>query len=483
MNYMVCRLYVFIAAIVFTGSAWSASAPNIIMIVVDDMRIDEYGAGGHPYLSTPNIDRIAREGATFSRAYHATPLCSPNRASILTGQYSSRHGILDNTSRSYASHKLELFPQQLQKSGYKTAHVGKWHMGNDASPRPGYDYWVSFQGQGRSKNPILYENGKLGEVKGYITDIFTDRAVSFIRRESQSPFFLYIGHKAVHPDSRQLDDGNVDINYGSRFIPADRHKGSYDKKFVERRPNHGFSREDSKGKPVLSRALEFKNSAEIQRRFGKLIGDDVSESSIRRRAEMIRSVDEGLGRIFETLEQRNILENTLVVLTTDNGYFYGEHGLTVERRLPYEEAIRAPLLMRYPKLIPSGVTIDGFASSVDLAPTVLDIAGVEIPRSVQGVSLKPQLKPGGNSVRDRVLVEYHGHENPMPWTAKLDYRAILKGNYKYIKWLRYDGEAELYDLSADPYEQHNLIADKPSQAVLADLKHELDQLVLKSMGM
>ncbi len=161
--------------------------PNFVMIVVDDLRFDEIVVGGHPYLQTPNIDRLAAEGAIFTSAYHSTPLCSPNRASILTGQYVSRHGILDNISRRYASHRLDLFPKELQKAGYSTAHVGKWHMGNDPTPRPGYDYWVSFAGQGKTNDPDLYEDGRTHSVKGYITDIFTDRVIDFIKRSDAVP--------------------------------------------------------------------------------------------------------------------------------------------------------------------------------------------------------------------------------------------------------------------------------------------------------
>ena len=176
------------------------------------MRFDEYGAGGHPYLETPHIDALAASGATFRNAYHTTPLCSPNRACILTGQYASRHGIVDNTSRSYASHRLRTFARELQRAGYETAHVGKWHMGNDPTPRPGYDYWVSFAGQGDISDPELFENGRLQRVPGYITDLLTDRAIEFATRARRKPFMVYIGHKAIHPQIVQRDDGTVDVS-------------------------------------------------------------------------------------------------------------------------------------------------------------------------------------------------------------------------------------------------------------------------------
>jgi N-acetylglucosamine-6-sulfatase len=471
--------------IAFSGLAHAKiERPNIVMIVVDDMRFDEFGAGGHPYLETPNIDRLAEEGAMFINAYHVTPLCSPNRASILTGQYVSRHGVLDNTSRSHASHKLALFPIELQKAGYRTAHVGKWHMGNDPTPRPGYDFWVSFAGQGKTNDPDLFENGHMHKVKGYITDIFTDRAIEFIKQaDEDKPFFVYIGHKAIHPEAKQLDDGSIDLKYGRSFIPADRHKGRYNGKVIKRRPNYGISKEEELTKPILKKALDIKHSPEIQNAFGKILDIGISEDTIRQRAEMMLAVDEGVGRIINTLEEMGELDNTMIIFSSENGYFYGEHGLSIERRLPYEEAIKNPLLVRYPRLAKAGSRPEGFAMSIDLAPTVLNVANIEIPKHVQGLSLVPLLTGEAKSVRDVAYMEYYSHENPMPWTANLDYRIIRKGKYKYIRWIRFEDEAELYDLEADPCEMHNLITDPQKSDIITDMKKELKKLVIESIGL
>jgi N-acetylglucosamine-6-sulfatase len=461
----------------------SPARPNVVMIVVDDLRFDEIGVGGHPYLKTPHIDRLAVEGALFTQAYHVTPLCSPNRASLLTGQYVSRHGILDNTSRSHASHRLDLFPQELQRAGYRTAHVGKWHMGNDPTPRPGYDYWVSFSGQGKTNDPDLYEDGRIHPVRGYITDIFTDRAVDFIRKSGGQPFFLYVGHKAIHPEARQLDDGTVDLSVPREFTPAERHRGRYDGEVLDRRPNYGFSAEDRASKPVIRRALEIRRELESDEDWARLIDPGIAENTIRRRAEMMLAVDDGVGRILETLEATGALDDTLILFTSDNGYFYGEHGLAVERRLPYEEAVRAPLLMRYPKLVEAGRRVDGPVVSIDLAPTVLDVAGVEIPRHVQGRSLKPLLSGEADAIHDAILLEYYSHENPFPWTAKLDYRIVRRGRYKYIRWIRFEDEAELYDLQADPYELTNRVAEPEMAPVVEELQEDMRRLVLESLGL
>ncbi len=473
------------AAIVLAPSVLAGQErPNIVLIVVDDMRFDEFGAGGHAYLETPHIDGLAAEGAMFHSAYHATPLCSPNRASILTGQYVSRHGILDNTSRSRASHLLDLFPKELQKAGYRTAHVGKWHMGNDPTPRPGYDYWVSFSGQGKTFDPDLYEDGRIHPVKGYITDIFTDRAVKFIEESGEQPFFVYIGHKAVHPEAIQLDDGTIDLSVPREFMPAIRHKGRYDGKTMPRRPNYGMSDQDRESKPVIAKALEFRHVLEQDPDWLHEIDPGISDETIRRRAEMMLAVDDGVGRIVETLRNGGKLDNTLIIFTSDNGYFYGEHGLAIERRLPYEESVRTPLLMRFPELIKPGTRIEGLTVSVDLAPTILDVAGVKIPAHIQGTSLTPLMSGQRKEVHDSILIEFYSHENPFPWTASLDYRIVRRGPYKYIRWIRFDEDkAELYDLDKDPYELDNLLKDHTMGELLEGLKKDMRRLVLMSLGL
>lgn len=467
----------------FAGSQAPGQRPNLIVIVVDDQRWDEYGAAGHPYLNTPNIDRLAKEGANFSSAYAVSPLCSPNRASILTGQYISRHGIVDNIARDKASHRLGLFAQALKRVGYETAHVGKWHMGNDPTPRPGYDYWVSYAGQGRSVNPVLYENGKNSEVKGYMTDVLTDRALSFINRDREQPFFLYLGHKAIHPEVKQLNDSTIDFDYGSKYRAADRHVGMYRNSVYPRRENAKPAAIESSRKPVLKAALAIKNSAAMTERWQSLLDHGTAEQTIRDRAEMLMAIDEGLGRLFQALETRGILENTAILLTSDNGYYYGEHGLSIERRLPYEEGVRVPLFLRYPKGgVKAGSELKQFALSIDIAPTMLDLAGAEIGPQIQGQSLM-ELVNGSQSWRDSFLIEYVGHEKPMPWLVDTSYKVIRKGPFKYIHWIQHQGKDELYDLAKDPYELNNIVDDAGHQKLVSELKDELGRLVAEAIGL
>ncbi|RLC25486.1 MAG: hypothetical protein DRH21_03920, partial [Deltaproteobacteria bacterium] len=226
--------------------------PNIIVILVDDMRWDEFGLAGHNYIKTPNIDRIATEGANFKNAFATTPLCSPSRASFFTGLYAHSHGITDNTDRSKQSHELITFPSILCAHRYNTAFIGKWHMGNDDTQRPGFDYWVALKGQGKAIDPELNINGERLIIKGYVTDILTDYALKFIHQKRNTPFLLYLSHKAIHPNLHQRNDGSIIPVEGGGFIPAKRHEGVYADAVFKRRPNAFIP---PTNKPALARKI------------------------------------------------------------------------------------------------------------------------------------------------------------------------------------------------------------------------------------
>lgn len=458
--------------------------PNILMIVVDDLRWDELSIMNHPFLETPNIDRLAKEGVLFTNAYQAVPLCSPNRASILTGQYPSRHGIVDNVARNKASHKLKLFAQDLQKVGYETAHIGKWHMGNDPTPRPGYDYWTCLPGQGRTINPIIYENGQFDTIQGYVTDVLTDKALDFIRKKRDRPFFAYIGHKAIHPDLKQLNDGSIDFNSQPEFIAAPRHDGIYENAVFERTKNAFTSYDLIDTSTVIGQALLAKQSPEVTAQFGDLLLDHfTSDKTIRDRSEMLLAVDEGLGEILDLLNELQILDNTFILFTSDNGYFYGEHGLSIERRLPYEESVKTPLLIRYPPLVEKNTRLEEFVLSIDYAPTALALARATIGTHIQGKSILPLFEGHNGNWRKSFLMEYYSYENPMPWLIDTDYKALRTERYKYIHWFKHEGKNELYDLLEDPYEMNNLIGEENMQDLINELEVQLAQEVAKSFGL
>ena len=442
--------------------------PNIVFILIDDLRWDELGIAGHPFLKTPNIDRIGKEGALFRNAFLTTPLCSPSRASFLTGKYAHTHGITDNVDRSVASHKLITFPLLLQQAGYATAFIGKWHMGNDDSPRPGFDRWVSFKGQGSYLKTEINEDGKDVNPGGYITDILNDYAVEFIRRPHDKPFLVYLAHKAIHPEVMQHGDGSINMADAERFIPAERHRKLFAREEIPRRPN---AMQSPTGKPALERTID--NLPPLSAKTA------TPDEAVLGRLRSLMAVEEGVGKILKALKETNQLDNTVIVFTSDNGYFYGEHGLSVERRLAYEESIRMPLLMRYPLVVKAGTVRDEFALNIDLAPTLLELAGVNAPMS-EGRSLVPLLNGAGGDWRHSFLIEYYS-DKVIPRVRQTGYKAVRTERWKYIHYLELDGMDELYDLTADPYEMKNIINQPGTRSTLDAMKRELERLLGQKM--
>jgi N-acetylglucosamine-6-sulfatase len=468
--YFLCRrLVAAIGIVLLAGTAPLAAAaprPNIVFILMDDLRWDELGCAGHPFLRTPNIDRLAREGALYRNAYATTPLCSPSRASILTGRYAHAHGVRDNTDHDALSHRLTTFLLLLHQAGYETAFIGKWHMGTDDTPRPGIDNWVSFKGQGEYHDPELNVNGKHEKTRGYATDLLNERAVAFVRAKHDRPFALYLSHKAVHPNLSQGPDGTISDPSASKFEPAERHRNLYANDKIPRRPNALI--EQIQGKPALMRKRG--DLPPLSRATGS------SDEVIRDRARMLMAAEEGVGDILKALAERGLLEQTLVVFSSDHGYFYGEHGLSVERRLAYEEAARIPLVMRYPPLIRANTVYDPFVLSIDLAPTFLELAGAPRPANLHGKSLVPLWTGAQRTLRDAFLIEYFS-DSVFPRVYKMGYQAVRAGRWKYIHYTELADMDELYDLESDPYEMHNRITTAEGQRALPHLQAELQRLL------
>jgi len=244
-----------------------------------------------------------------------------------------------------------------------------------------------------------------------------------------------------------------------------------------------MSADKLEGKPALRRSLSLRDSPAMVKEFSFMLDYGTSEETIRRRAEMVLAVDESLGRMMAALEKNNELDNTMIMFTSDNGFFFGEHWLSQERRLPYEESVRMPLLLRYPPLATAGSSVGGLALSIDIAPTVLDVGGAEIGDHIQGRSLVPLLQGDATDWRDSILIEFYTYENPRPWLMDMDYRAVRTDRFKLIHWIQHPGEQELYDLQEDPYEMHNLIDDPKAQDLVAELQVELARLVIQAMGL
>ena len=457
-----------------------ARKPNLLVILIDDLRFDEFGAGGHPYMKTPHIDRIAHEGALFERAFHTTSICSPNRASILTGQYASRHGIIDNVARDAASHRLPNYHLELQRLGYETAHIGKWHMGNDGKPRPGYDFWVAFDGHGRLNDPRLNEHGKYVQRKGYITDIMNGMAVDFVTRKHGKPWSLWFAHKAVHPDAEQAADGTFRMD---GYVAADRHRDLYRGCVFPRKPNMLSPGEVIKSKPAWTEAFELRKSPESRALLDAIHAGEQEE--IRLRAAMMASVDEGVGMLLEALETTGQLDETFIFFLGDNGYFFGEHGLGPERRFAYEEGIRAPFIARFPKRIKAGMRLKDLVICQDIAPTLIELARGKPGSHIQGRSLLPLFAGKRAGWRKSILVEYWA-ENAYPWLVNMTYKAVRTNRYKYIRWVNRsrNGELdELYDLEKDPFELANLSKRPAYRAVRARMKRELKRLSVEALGL
>jgi N-acetylglucosamine-6-sulfatase len=447
----------------------SETQPNIVFVLIDDLRWDDLGCAGNTFIQTPSIDRVAAEGARFLNAFAATPLCSPSRASMLTGMYAHQHGIFDNLERSQQSHKLKTFPQELQKLGYETAYIGKWHMGNDNTARPGFDRWFCLKGQGTSFDSEVNDDGRDVQTKGYVTDVLNEQSLDFVRQPRQRPFMLYLSHKAIHPETAQAADGKLSDPTASNFIPAPRHEKLYENVTVPRRPSAGVPPLD---KPALQQEIDGLGP------LGPETGS--SDSAILNRLRMLAAVDEGVGQLLDALADSGQLDNTLFVVAGDHGYFYGEHGLSVERRLAYEEALRIPLIMRYPPVIAAGSTPEAMVQTIDLAPTFVELAGGKIPAAYQGRSLLPILAgETPDDWRDAIFAEYYS-DTVFPRVHQLGYKAVRTDRWKYIHYIDQDGMDELYDLKNDPYEMKNLANDPASAAQLAAMQERLRQMLAQS---
>jgi N-acetylglucosamine-6-sulfatase len=433
-------------------SQTAAQRRNIVFILSDDHRYDAMGfLHPQPWLRTPNLDSLARDGAHLKNAFVTTALCSPSRASILTGLYAHRHRIVDNNTPIPSG--THFFPQLLQPAGYKTAFFGKWHMGNGSdAPQPGFDKWVSFRGQGTYlPNPDgLNVDGKHVPQKGYITDELTDYALAWLDTiPREQPYFLYLSHKAVHAD----------------FIPAARHKGMYAKEtFIPPKTM-------AKPTPEAHRPMWVQNQRNSWHGvdFAYHSNLDIGEY-YKRYAETLMGVDDSVGRVLEALRKRGQLDSTLVIYMGDNGFQFGEHGL-IDKRTAYEESMRVPMLARCPELFSGGRTVTKVVSGLDIMPTCLDAAGAAIPNGIDGRSMLPLLEGKEDPQwRTELFYEYYWERN-FPQTPTM--HALRTDRYKYIHYYGIWDIDELYDLQEDPQETTNLILNPERKQTVQQLNKRL----------
>ena len=458
------RFGFWLAILVAAPPLAAADRPNVLLIVTDDQRHDLMGCAGHPVLKTPNIDRLAREGAMFRRFFAATPLCSPSRASYLTGLYPHAHRVVNNDKlgQDVISHTLVTFPRQLREAGYETAFIGKWHMGMDDSRRPGFDRWYSFKGQGAYIDGVVNDEGRILQTDGYTTDHINAQAVEWLGRKRAKPFCLVLAHKAVH----------------APYLPAKRHEGLYaDYRFTRPPVAEG----DLEGKPAMARKgprikpYEREGIAPEPGEPRRGRGSDAA-SVVRDQMRCLTAVDEGVGQLLDALTASGQLDRTLVMYTSDNGYLMGEHGRVDDKRWAYEPSVRVPFLVRYPALVKPGTVSDRLVVNVDLAPTVLDLAGVKSIVPLHGRSLAPLFRDPAGPWRTAALTEYFLEKvSPVP-----PWHAARTDRWKYIHYTDEPGWDELYDLLEDPKEEHNLAKETSAADALATMKKELTRLLAET---
>ncbi|NOR73816.1 MAG: sulfatase-like hydrolase/transferase [Draconibacterium sp.] len=471
--------------------------PNILFIMTDDHSYQTISAYSDQLIETPNLDRIADEGVIFHNSFVGNSICSPSRATMLTGKHTHKNGQINNSVTFDGSQVT--FPKLLKSAGYQTAIVGKWHLKSDPT---GFDYWNILPGQGQYYNPDFIEMGEKKRFKGYVTTLTTDFGIDWLnKRDQEKPFCLLLHHKAPHrtwqPDTLHLDEfkdkvypvpanffdkyegrqaaleqhlsirsSDMDVNYDLK-LQDDAIKGRFGKVNHTNRMNEKErERWHAHYKPITKNFLE-----------QNLEGDDLDlwkyQRYMRDYLACIRSVDENVGRVLNYLEENGLAENTLVVYTSDQGFYMGEHGW-FDKRFMYEQSFRTPLMMRLPKGYNREGEMSQLVQNIDYAPTFLDFAGVEIPKEIQGKSIKPLLINNKN-VEWRDAVYYHYYEFPNEHMVKRHY-GVRTDRYKLIHFYNDIDVWELYDLEKDPEEMNNIIGQKEYAEVQKNLEKRLAEL-------
>jgi len=443
------------------GAAFAAEGgkkPNIVYIMTDDHAAHALSCYGSKINKTPNLDRIANEGMRFTNCFVTNSLCGPSRAAILTGKYSHINGVLDNGAHQRFDGSQPTFPKLLQKAGYKTGIVGKWHLVTDPT---GFNYWNILPGQGIYNNPVLIEMGEKKKHEGYVTDIITDLAIDFVKKSKDQPFCLLYHHKAPHRG----------------WEPDAKHADMY--KDVQM-PDPATFKDDYVGRSSAMAEAEMR-VADMPDYVGKGLPPNLPlderrqwnyQRFIKDYCRCVASVDDNVGRMLDYLQSAGLADNTIVIYTADNGFFLADHGW-FDKRFMYEESLRVPFLVRYPQEIKPGTVNDRIILNVDYAPTLLDCAGVPIPGDIQGRSIRPLLR--GERPKDwRTSMYYHYYEYPAAHRARPQY-GVRTEEHKLIHYYTIN-EWELFDLKKDPREMKNVYSDPAYADVVGKMKSELARL-------
>ncbi len=478
----------------------TAKKPNILYIMTDDHSYQTFSAYDDRFIQTPNLDRIAKEGVLFKNSFVTNSICAPSRAVMLTGKFNHLNGQLDNRIRFDSSQAT--FPKHLQKAGYETALVGKWHL---KSQPTGFDHYEVLIGQGHYYNTDFIENGTRKRSDGYVTDVITDKSLDWLdNRNKEKPFCLLLHHKATHriwfPDTalfKEFED--VDFEVPSNFF--DEYEGRvaakeqamsidkdmdlvWDNKMMDkegeiqtrlRKPyaNRMYSRLNPEQKAVIDAYYD-----PIIKKFkaDKLTGKELALWKYQRYMQdylrCVRSVDNNVGRVLDYLDENGLAENTLVVYTSDQGFYMGEHGW-FDKRFMYEQSLRTPLVMRFPKGMNAPKKVEELVQNIDYAPTFMELAGLDIPSEMQGKSLVPLVKGTKSDWRDAIY--YHYYEYPGAHSVKRHY-GIRTDRYKLIHFYKDIDTWELFDLQTDPAEMHNLYGQAEYGELVSELKERLGEL-------
>jgi len=441
----------------------AAAKPNVLFILCDDLRPNALGCYGSPHVKTPNIDKLAAEGVRFDNSFCTTSLCSPSRASILSGVYAHKHGVTNNFTEYPDS--MESFPGVLQKAGYATAYVGKYHMGeNNDQPRKGFDWFVTHKGQGKYFDTEWNLSGTKREViKGYYTTVATDLTLDWLKKQSaDKPWCMFLGHKAPH----------------SFYTPEPKYEHTFDNVRVPY-PATAFQLDD-KPKWMKDRLYTWHGIYGPLFEWRKTFPDDKPEA-VKDFENMVHgywgtilSVDDSVARLRAWLEETKQLDNTIIVFMGDNGLLEGEHGM-VDKRTAHEASLRIPIIVRYPTLTKQAKAIPQQVLTVDMAPSLLELCSAPALSNIDGKSWVKLIQSGDTDWRTSWIYHYN-YEKQFPYTPNV--RALRTDGWKYIRYPHGDGSpdkhlAELYDLKNDPGETKNLINDPQHATKLGELKAEL----------